>query len=79
MEGNLFPLWSRTTFKLTFDESNEQAPLIWVIFMPKNFHNGTNIITKHYTIFLGEESLKFFMTLTVKTHLSVLAQKITAL
>jgi len=25
--------------------------------MAKNFHNGTNIIAKHYTIFLGEEIL----------------------
>jgi hypothetical protein len=48
MEGNLFPLWSRTNFKVTLDES------IWVIFMVKNFHNGTNIIAKHDTIFQGE-------------------------
>jgi len=34
--------------------------------MTKNFHNGTNIITKHYTIFLGEEILEFFMAPTVK-------------
>jgi hypothetical protein len=47
--------------------------------MFKNFHNGTNIIAKHYTIFLGEEILEFFMAPTVKTHLSVLAQKIPAL
>jgi len=25
--------------------------------MAKNFHNGTNIIAKHDTIFLGEEIL----------------------
>jgi len=37
--------------------------------MAKNFHNRTNIIAKHYTIFL-----EFFMAPTVKTHLSVLAQ-----
>jgi len=43
--------------------------------MAKNFHNGTNIIAKHYTIFLGEEILEFFMAPTVKIHLSVLAQK----
>jgi hypothetical protein len=47
--------------------------------MTKNFHNGTNMIAKHYTIFLGEEILEFFMAPTVKTHLSVLAQKIPAL
>ena len=47
--------------------------------MAKNFHNGTNVIAKHYTIFLGEEVLEFFMAPTVKTHLSVLAQKILAL
>jgi hypothetical protein len=42
----------------------------------KDFHTGTNIITKHDTIFLGEEILKFFMGPTVETHLNVLAQKI---
>jgi len=42
--------------------------------MTKNFHNGTNIIAKHYTIIL-----EFFMVPTVKTHVSVLAQKISAL
>jgi len=47
--------------------------------MAKNFHNGTNIIAKHDTIFLGEEILEFFMTPMVKTHLTVLAQKIPAL
>jgi len=47
--------------------------------MAKNFRNGTNIIAKHDTIFLGEEILEFFMAPTVKTHLSVLAQKISAL
>jgi hypothetical protein len=47
--------------------------------MAKNFHNGTKIITKHDTIFLGEDILEFFMAPTVKTHLSVLAQKIPAL
>jgi len=41
--------------------------------MAKNFHNGTNIIVKHDTIFLGEEILEFFMATMVKTHLSVLA------
>jgi len=44
--------------------------------MAKNFHNGTNIIAKHYTIFLGEEILGFFMAPTVKTRLIFLAQKI---
>jgi len=44
--------------------------------MTKNFHNGTNMIAKHDTIFLGEEILEFFMVHTVKTHLSVLVQKI---
>jgi hypothetical protein len=57
----------------------EQAPLIWVIFTAKNFHNGTNIIAEHDTLFLGEEILEFFMASTVKTHLSVLTQKIPAL
>jgi len=47
--------------------------------MAKNFHNGTNIIVKHYTIFLGEEILEFFMAPTVKTHLGVLTQKILSL
>ena len=53
--------------------------MIWVIFMAKNFHNGTNIIAKHDTIFLGEEIFEFFMAPTVKTHLGVLAQKIPTL
>jgi len=43
--------------------------------MAKNFHNGINMIAKHDTIYLGEEILEFFMAPTVKTHLSVLAQK----
>jgi len=47
--------------------------------MAKNFHNETNIIAKHNTIFLGEEILQFFMVPTVKIHLSVLVQKISAL
>jgi hypothetical protein len=47
--------------------------------MAKKFHNGTNIIAKHYTIFLGKEILEFFMVPTVKTQLSVLAQKIPTL
>jgi len=47
--------------------------------MAKNFHNGTNIVAKHNTIFQGEEIHEFFMAPTVKTHLSVLAQKIPAL
>jgi len=49
------------------------------MFAAKNFRNGTNIIAKHDAIFLGEEILEFFMRPTVKTHLSVLAQKISAL
>jgi hypothetical protein len=53
--------------------------MIWVIFMAKNFHNGSNIIAKHDTIFQGEEILEFFMVPTVKAHLSYLAQKIPAL
>jgi hypothetical protein len=48
---------------------NEQAPLISVIFMAKNFHNGTNIIAKHDTIFLGEEIIEFFMAPTEKNTL----------
>jgi len=47
--------------------------------MAKNFHDGTYMIAKHDTIFLVEEILEFFMAPTVKTHLSVLAQKIPAL
>jgi hypothetical protein len=47
--------------------------------MAKNFHNGTNIIKKHDTVFLGEEILEFFMAPVVNTHFSVLAQKIAAL
>ena len=58
---------------------NEQAPLNCVTFMAKNFHNVTNIIAKHYTTFLGEEIFEYFMAPKVKTHLSVLAQKISAL
>jgi len=53
--------------------------LIWVTFLAKSSHNGTNIIAKHYTIFLGEELPEFLMAPTVKTHLSVLVQKIPAL
>jgi len=41
--------------------------LIWITFMAKNFNNRTNISAKHYTIFLGEEILEFFMAPTVKT------------
>jgi len=37
--------------------------------MAKNFHNRTNIIAKHDTIFLGEGILEFFMAPMVKTHL----------
>jgi hypothetical protein len=47
--------------------------------MAKNFPNGTNVIAKHDTIFLGEEILEFFMVPMVKTHFNVLAQKIPAL
>jgi len=47
--------------------------------MAKKFHNGTNIIAKQYTIFLGEEILEFFTAPTVNTHLSVLIQKIPVL
>jgi len=32
--------------------------------MAKNFHNGTDIIAKQDTIFLGEEILEFFMAPT---------------
>jgi hypothetical protein len=39
---------------------------LWVIFLVKNFHNGTNIIAKQNTIFLGEEILEFFMASTGK-------------
>jgi len=47
--------------------------------MAKNFHNGTNIIANHNTIFLGEEILQILMPPTAKTNLNVLAQKIPAL
>jgi len=47
--------------------------------MAKNFHNGTNIIAKHYTIFLGEEILEFFLSPTVEAYISVVAQVILAL
>jgi hypothetical protein len=47
--------------------------------MTKNFHNATNIIAKHDTVFQGEVILEFFMAPTVNSHLSVLAQKIPAL
>jgi len=33
--------------------------------MTKNFHNRTNIIAKHNTIFLGEEVLEFYMAPTL--------------
>jgi len=46
--------------------------------MAKYFHDGTNIIAKHDTIFQGEEFLEFFMAHMVKTN-SVLEQKIPAL
>jgi len=37
--------------------------------MTKNFHNGTNIIAKHETIFLEEEILELFMApMEKKTH-----------
>jgi len=51
---------------------------MWVIFMTKNFHEGTNIIAKHDIIFQGEEILEFFMAPTVK-HTLVSAQKIPVL
>jgi hypothetical protein len=44
--------------------------------MAKNFHNGTNIIAKHATIFLGEEIFELFMAPAVKTHLSVLSRNV---
>jgi len=34
--------------------------------MAKNFHNGTTIIVKLYTIFLGEERLELFIAPAVK-------------
>jgi len=34
--------------------------------MAKNLNNGTNIIEKYDTIFLGEEVLEFFTALMVK-------------
>jgi hypothetical protein len=52
--------------------------MMWVIFMAKNFHRGTNIVAKHDTIFHGEEILDFCMEPTVKTHICVLEQKIPA-
>jgi hypothetical protein len=53
--------------------------MIWVIFMIKTFHDGTNIIVKHDIIFLIEEILEYFIALVVKPQLSVLAQKILVL
>jgi hypothetical protein len=44
--------------------------------MAKKFHNGTNIIAKHDTIFQGEEILEFFIASTIKIHVNVLAPKI---
>jgi len=46
--------------------------------MARKCHNGTNIIPKQDTNFLGEAILEFFMTPTVKTYISVLAEKIPA-
>jgi len=57
----------------------KKTPLVWVIFMAKKFHNGTDIIAKHDTIFQGKGILEFFTTPKIKTHLNVLAQKIPAL
>jgi len=34
--------------------------------MAKKFNYGTNIIAKHYTIFLGEEIFEFFMVSTLR-------------
>jgi len=67
-EWNLLPSWSRTTFKLIFWRINEQARLFWVMFMARNYRDGTNIITKPYTALLGEDNLVFFMAPTVKKH-----------
>jgi hypothetical protein len=39
--------------------------------MAKNFKYRTNITAKQDTIFLGEETLEFFMVPMVKTHLTV--------
>jgi hypothetical protein len=47
--------------------------------MAKNIITEQTSLQKHYTIFQGEEILEFFMASTVKTHPSVLAQKIPAL
>ena len=66
--GDPISVVEQNRLQVHFWRINEQAPLIWVIFMAKNFHNGTNIIEKHYTTFLGEEILEFFMAPTVKTH-----------
>jgi len=44
--------------------------------MDKNFHNQTHIFAKQDTIFLGWQILEFFIMPTVKTHLTVQAQKI---
>jgi hypothetical protein len=48
------------------------------MFMSKNFRNGTNVIAKQDTIFLGEETIDFFIAPTGKTHLYLLAYKIPA-
>jgi hypothetical protein len=39
----------------------------------QKFHNGTNVIAKPYTIFLGEEIFEIIMASTEKAHLILLA------
>jgi hypothetical protein len=45
----------------------------------KNFHNGTNIIAKQDTIFLGEKILEIIMAAMGKTQLSLLGVDSSAL
>jgi hypothetical protein len=67
MEWNLFPLRSRTTFKLTLDESMNKCYCSGLYSWPRTS------IPKQDTIFLGEEILEFLMVSMGETHLSLLA------
>jgi len=74
-EWNLFRCGVETS-STTLLRINKQAPLIWVIFMAKNFQMEKNTIAKHDAIFLREEILEYLLASPVKTHFSFLAQKI---
>jgi hypothetical protein len=66
-------IYFRCGVEPTSSSINEQVPQFWVIFMAKNFHNGTNITAKHDIIILGEEIFEFFMASMGKTHRSLMA------